>query len=93
MKEAVDWYPNAAAIASAAGTAVIPACRDGAKVATLLGDRQQRLGRLEGGASLGSHLFAQPIIDLNDYLHLITLVIALVRRLDRETVDSLTAYL
>lgn len=41
---------------------------DGAKVATLLGDRQQRLGRLEGGASLGSHLFAQPIIDLNDSL-------------------------
>ena len=34
MKEAVDWYPNAAAIASAAGTAVSPACRDGAKVAT-----------------------------------------------------------
>lgn len=33
------------------------------------------------------------IIDLNDYLHLITLVIALVRRLDRDTVDSLTAYL
>jgi putative aminopeptidase FrvX len=33
------------------------------------------------------------IIDLNDYLHMVTLVIALVRRLDQETVDSLTAYL
>ncbi len=33
------------------------------------------------------------IIDLNDYLHMITLVIALVRRLDQDTVDGLTAYL
>ena len=33
------------------------------------------------------------IIDLNDYLHMVTLVIALVRRLDAETVESLTTYL
>jgi endoglucanase len=33
------------------------------------------------------------IIDLNDYLHMLTLVIALVRRLDRETVGELTSYL
>jgi putative aminopeptidase FrvX len=33
------------------------------------------------------------IIDLNDYLHMLTLVIALVRRLDRETVDGLSTYL
>ena len=33
------------------------------------------------------------IIDLNDHLHMITLIIALVRRLDKETVDGLTAYL
>lgn len=32
------------------------------------------------------------IIDVNDHLHLIALVIALVRRLDAETVDSLTTY-
>ncbi|MDP3849355.1 MAG: M42 family metallopeptidase [Luteolibacter sp.] len=33
------------------------------------------------------------IIDLNDHLHMISLVIALVRRLDDETVDGLLAYL
>ncbi len=33
------------------------------------------------------------IIDLNDYLNMITLVITLVRRLDQDTVDSLTSYL
>lgn len=33
------------------------------------------------------------IIDINDHLHLLALLIALVRRLDRETVDGLTAYL
>lgn len=33
------------------------------------------------------------IIDINDYHHMITLVIALVRRLDRETVDGLSSYL
>ena len=33
------------------------------------------------------------IIDVNDYLHLLTLTIALVRRLDAETVTQLTAYL
>jgi hypothetical protein len=33
------------------------------------------------------------MIDINDYLHLLTLVIALVRRLDQETVDGLHAYL
>ena len=33
------------------------------------------------------------IIDLNDHLHMITLVIALVRRLDQQTVDGLTSYL
>lgn len=33
------------------------------------------------------------IIDLSDYLHMITLVIALVRRLDEDTVEGLTAYL
>jgi endoglucanase len=33
------------------------------------------------------------IIDLNDYLNMITLIIALVRRLDRETVDGLSEYL
>ena len=33
------------------------------------------------------------IIDVNDYLHMITLVIALVRRLDGAAVDGLTAYL
>ena len=33
------------------------------------------------------------IIDLNDYLNLVALVIALVRRLDQETVGSLVAYL
>jgi endoglucanase len=33
------------------------------------------------------------IIDVNDYLHLLALTIALVRRLDQETVAELTAYL
>jgi endoglucanase len=33
------------------------------------------------------------IIDLNDYLHLVSLTIALVRRLDAETVDGLVTYL
>ncbi len=33
------------------------------------------------------------IIDLNDHLHLLALVVALVRRLDQETVASLVAYL
>jgi endoglucanase len=33
------------------------------------------------------------MIDINDYMHLLTLVIALVRRLDQETVDGLHAYL
>ncbi len=33
------------------------------------------------------------IIDLNDYLHLLSLTIALVRRLDQETVTELTAFL
>lgn len=33
------------------------------------------------------------IIDLNDYFHMVSLVIALVRRLDQDTVDGLTAYL
>ncbi len=33
------------------------------------------------------------IIDVNDHLHLLTLVIALVRKLDQPTVDSLSAYL
>jgi endoglucanase len=33
------------------------------------------------------------IIDINDYLHMITLVIALVRRLDEGAVEGLTAYL
>jgi endoglucanase len=33
------------------------------------------------------------IIDLNDHLHLLTLVIALVQRLDQETVHGLSAYL
>jgi len=41
---------------------------DGAKVATLLGDRQQRLARLEGNVLLGSHVFAQPVVDLNKSL-------------------------
>ena len=40
----------------------------GAKVATLTGDRQQRLGRLDGTVQLGTHLFPQPIVDLNDSL-------------------------
>jgi len=33
------------------------------------------------------------IIDVNDYLHMVNLTVALVRRLDEETVKSLTAYL
>jgi endoglucanase len=33
------------------------------------------------------------IIDINDHLHMVSLVIALVRRLDQETVDSLLAYI
>lgn len=33
------------------------------------------------------------VIDLNDHLHMITLIIALARRLDRDTVDGLTSYL
>ena len=33
------------------------------------------------------------MIDLDDYMHMLTLVIALVRRLDQETVDGLHAYL
>ena len=33
------------------------------------------------------------IMDLNDHLHMITLIIALVRRLDQDTVDGLTTYL
>ncbi len=33
------------------------------------------------------------IIDLNDFQHMVTLVIALVRRLDRNAVDGLTRYL
>lgn len=33
------------------------------------------------------------IIHLDDYLHMVTLVIALVRRLDEETVEGLTTYL
>jgi endoglucanase len=33
------------------------------------------------------------IIDLNDYLHLVSLTIALVRRLDAETVEGLVTYL
>lgn len=33
------------------------------------------------------------IIDINDYLHMLSLVIALVRRLDQETVDGLCSYL
>jgi len=33
------------------------------------------------------------IIDLNDYLQMLALVVALVRRLDQETVDGLVAYL
>jgi putative aminopeptidase FrvX len=33
------------------------------------------------------------IIDINDYLHMLTLVIALVRRLDGPTVDGLSQYL
>ncbi|MEI6176504.1 MAG: M42 family metallopeptidase [Verrucomicrobiota bacterium] len=33
------------------------------------------------------------IIDINDYIQMISLVIALVRKLDQETVDELTAYL
>jgi putative aminopeptidase FrvX len=33
------------------------------------------------------------IIDLNDYLHLLSLTIALVRRLDEETVEGLVTYL
>ncbi len=33
------------------------------------------------------------IIDLNDYLHLVSLTIALVRRLDQSTVESLVTYL
>jgi len=33
------------------------------------------------------------VIDLNDHLHLIALVVALVKRLDRETVARLTSYL
>jgi endoglucanase len=33
------------------------------------------------------------IIDINDYLSMVALTVALVRRLDQVTVDSLTAYL
>ena len=33
------------------------------------------------------------IIDINDHLHMIALVTALVGKLDTHTVDSLTAYL
>jgi endoglucanase len=33
------------------------------------------------------------IIDLNDHLQMLALVIALVRQLDQETVDGLSAYL
>ncbi len=33
------------------------------------------------------------IIDVNDYLHMVSLTLALVRRLDERTVDELTAYL
>ncbi len=33
------------------------------------------------------------ILDLNDHLHMLTLVIALVRQLDQETVAGLAAYL
>ena len=33
------------------------------------------------------------IIDLNDYLHMVALAIALVRRLDEETVEGLITYL
>jgi hypothetical protein len=40
----------------------------GAKVATLTGDRQQRLGRIEDPARWGTHVFSQPIVDLNDSL-------------------------
>lgn len=41
----------------------------GAKVATLTGDRQQRLGRLAGSVQLGTHRFSQPIVDFNDSLN------------------------
>ena len=33
------------------------------------------------------------IIDVNDYLHMVALTVALVRKLDQDTVDGLTAYL
>jgi endoglucanase len=33
------------------------------------------------------------IIDINDHLHMLSLVVALVRRLDQQTVDGLLAYL
>jgi endoglucanase len=33
------------------------------------------------------------IIDLNDYLHMVTLTIALVRKLDEETVEGLISYI
>jgi endoglucanase len=33
------------------------------------------------------------IIDVNDYLHMLALTIALVRKLDEETVASLVSYL
>ena len=33
------------------------------------------------------------IIDVNDYLHMVTLAVALVRKLDGDTVAGLTTYL
>jgi hypothetical protein len=33
------------------------------------------------------------VIDLNDYLHMVSLTVALARRLDEETVEELTSFL
>lgn len=42
--------------------------RPGATVGTMLGDRQQQIGRLEGSLKLGFYEFQQPIVDVTDQL-------------------------
>lgn len=42
--------------------------RPGATVATLAGDREQRIGRLADDLSVGDYTFHQPVVDLTDAL-------------------------
>lgn len=42
--------------------------RAGATVATLAGDREQRIGRLSDDLSIGDYTFHQPVVDLTDAL-------------------------